>query len=107
MRAGILILLWAALIVTVAGVLKELNVMGLFPMTGETWPGGGACLPAVEMAIRHVNARDDILKGYKMNLIWGDTMVSRTSLTLSLPITWYYTVFHCQRNFNFSLSFFK
>ena len=76
MAINVLALIWAAQVLTVKAELKDINVMGLFPMTGENWPGGGACLPAVEMALRQVNARDDILKGYRLNLIWGDTKVS-------------------------------
>ena len=61
---------------------KDLYLMGLLPMTGDGWPGGGACLPALEMAIRHVNARDDILPDYKLNLIWKDTSVSNVIFLL-------------------------
>ncbi|KAL3832387.1 hypothetical protein ACJMK2_024035, partial [Sinanodonta woodiana] len=50
-----------------------LNLMGLLPMTGNVWSGGGACLPALQMGIDHVNARTDILPGYNLNLIWKDT----------------------------------
>ena len=55
---------------------KDLYLMGLLPMTGDTWPGGGACLPPMEMAIRQINEREDILPGYRLNLIWKDTAVN-------------------------------
>ncbi|KAL5007635.1 hypothetical protein ScPMuIL_016441 [Solemya velum] len=48
--------------------------MGLLPMKGTYWPGGGACLPALEMAIDDVNSRADILNGYDLNLTWMDSM---------------------------------
>ena len=54
---------------------KVLNVMGLLPITGEKWPGGGACFTAAQMAARHVNERDDILKEYKLNLTLRDGAV--------------------------------
>ena len=54
---------------------KTLNIMGLFPITGETWPGGWPCLTAVNMALRHIDQRDDILKDYKLNLTWRDSKV--------------------------------
>ena len=55
---------------------KTLNIMGLLPMTGNVWPGGGACLTSAELALRHVNARADILKDYKLDLTWRDSKVS-------------------------------
>ena len=55
---------------------KDLYLMGLLPMTGDTWPGGGACLPPMEMAVRQINDREDILSGYRLNLIWKDTAVN-------------------------------
>ena len=55
---------------------KTLNIMGLLPMTGNVWPGGGACLTSAELALRHVNAREDILKDYKLDLTWRDSKVS-------------------------------
>lgn len=55
--------------------LKTLNIMGLLPMTGEKWSGGGACLTAVHMALRQVNEREDILTGYKLDLTWRDGKV--------------------------------
>ena len=54
---------------------KTLNIMGLFSVTGQNWPGGGACLPAAEMAIRHLNDRDDIFPNFKLNMIWRDGKV--------------------------------
>ena len=44
-------------------------------MTGETWPGGGACLPATLMAVRHVNERPGLLDGYNVTYTWADTKV--------------------------------
>ena len=44
---------------------------------GGGWDGSG-CVPAIEMAIEHVNARSDILAEYELRAIWGDTMVSVT-----------------------------
>ena len=55
--------------------IKPINIMGLLPMTGEKWSGGGACLTATHMALRHVNERDDILKDYRLDLTWRDGKV--------------------------------
>jgi hypothetical protein len=54
---------------------KTLNVMASLPMSGNSFPAGGSCLPAVEMAIEHINARSDVLDGYHLNMTWKDTKV--------------------------------
>ena len=53
-----------------------LNLMGFLPMTGTGWAGGGACLPASLMAVRHVNERPGLLDGYNLTYTWVDTQVS-------------------------------
>ena len=55
---------------------KDLNIMGFFPMTGEVFRGGKACLLGSNMALQHINQRDDILHGYRLNLIWRDSKAS-------------------------------
>ena len=55
--------------------LKDLYIMGLYPMEGS-WAGGHALLPATQLGLQHVNDRSDILPGYRLNLIWSDTKVS-------------------------------
>ena len=55
--------------------LHPLVFQGFLPMTGTGWPGGGACLPAVSMAIRDINAREGLLDGYNMTYTWVDTQV--------------------------------
>ena len=62
--------------------LKRLNIMGLLPISGEKWSGGGACLTAAQMALRHVNQRTDVLKDYYLDLHWRDGQV--TFLVFSL-----------------------
>ena len=56
--------------------LKELTLQGFLPMTGEGWVGGGACLPATLMALRHVNEMVGMLEGYNLTYTWVDTQVS-------------------------------
>ena len=56
--------------------LHPLVFQGFLPMTGTGWPGGGACLPAVSMAIRDINARQGLLDGYNMTYTWVDTQVT-------------------------------
>lgn len=57
----------------VAGV-NDLYLLGLFPLEGA-WRGGAGQVVAVDMALAEVNAREDILPGYKLNLIWNNTKV--------------------------------
>lgn len=56
---------------------KKLYIGALFPMSGG-WPGGQACLPAAQMALELVNNRSDILPDYELELIYYDSMVSKT-----------------------------
>ena len=72
-----IILAWAGLYFDVASAaeLKPLTLQGFLPMTGSGWPGGGACLPAVMMALRDVNAREGLLDGYNLTYTWVDTQV--------------------------------
>ena len=71
-------------ITLIEGEQKTLNIMGLFSVTGSNWPGGGACLTAAQMALRDVNAREDIFPDFKLNLTWRDGKVSDFSLNLCL-----------------------
>ena len=54
---------------------KTLEMLGFLPMTGKGWIGGGACLPATLMALRHVNERQGLLDGYNLSYSWVDTQV--------------------------------
>lgn len=54
---------------------KRLDLMGFLPMTGTGWTGGGACLPAIMMAVKHVNERAGLLDGYNLTYHWVDTQV--------------------------------
>ena len=54
---------------------KDLNIMGFFPMTGKVFRGGKACLLGADMALRHINGRDDFLEQFNLNLIWRDSKV--------------------------------
>ncbi|VDN55785.1 unnamed protein product [Dracunculus medinensis] len=48
----------------------DLHIGGVFPMEAGSggWAGGQACLPAVQMALRDVNANRNILMGYNLVL---------------------------------------
>ena len=54
-----------------------LHIAGLFPVTADSKEGqiGLGVLPAVELALQHVNAHPHILPGYDLNIIWNDTQV--------------------------------
>ena len=54
---------------------KHLALQGFLPMSGTSWTGGGACLPAVRMALRHVRERRGLLDGYNLTYSWVNTQV--------------------------------
>ena len=56
---------------------QYLHIAGLFPVTADSKEGqiGQGVLPAVELALQHVNAHPYILPGYDLNIIWNDTQV--------------------------------
>ena len=55
--------------------------LGGYFSLGGIWDGSGI-LPAVEMALEHINERTDILAEYELKMIWNDTQVSRLRLRL-------------------------
>ncbi|XP_028170438.1 gamma-aminobutyric acid type B receptor subunit 1 isoform X1 [Ostrinia furnacalis] len=53
---------------------NDLHIGGIFPMEGEGgWQGGQACKPAAELALADVNARSDLLSGFKLLLHSNDS----------------------------------
>lgn len=55
---------------------NDLHIGGIFPMKGEGgWQGGQACKPAAELALADVNARSDLLSGFKLLLHSNDSKV--------------------------------
>ena len=54
---------------------KDLHLQGLLPMTGTGWNAGGACVPAVLMAMRDVNKEQGLLVGYNLTYSWVDSQV--------------------------------
>lgn len=55
---------------------STLHVGGLFPMSGSSaFSTGKSLLSASERAIEMVNRRNDVLPGYRLQLIWNDTQV--------------------------------
>lgn len=57
--------------------LINLHIGGLFPVSGTGgWQGGQGCLPAARMALNDVNAKEDLLVGYRLVLHWNDSQVS-------------------------------
>ncbi|KAJ8044507.1 hypothetical protein HOLleu_07275 [Holothuria leucospilota] len=51
---------------------------GFLSIEGGVWDGSGL-LPALELALDHVNARPDVLARYDLRLVWNDSQVSCTS----------------------------
>lgn len=55
---------------------RDLHILGLYPLSGHRWPGGKAVWNGAKLAIRDVNARPDVLPGYRLVLHVKDTAVS-------------------------------
>ena len=60
-----------------------LYIIGFFGFGGN-WDNSGV-LPAVELAIDHINDRLDILPEYEIRMLWNDTKVSNFQSIDKLP----------------------
>ena len=57
--------------------------LGAFFPVGGDWDGSGI-IPAVEMALDHINAREDILTDYELRMVWNDTKVRNALKCINL-----------------------
>ena len=64
-------------------VVKNIYMLGLFPMEGS-WYGGNAVKAAAEVAIDYVSYDANILPGYQLHMIDNDTKVHKMACLLSL-----------------------
>lgn len=58
----------------------DIYFAAFFPMTPVDSPEaliGHGVMPAVRLAIKHINQSPTILKGYKLHMYWNDTQVSK------------------------------
>jgi len=39
---------------------------------------GTGVMPAVRLAIKHINKNQDVLRGYKLHMYWNDTQVNQS-----------------------------
>ena len=69
----------------------DIYFAAFFPMTPvhsrEGLIGRGV-MPAVRLAIKHINQSPNILKGYKLHMYWNDTQVRTEEL-----INWSFVIF--------------
>jgi hypothetical protein len=79
---GLVLLMTLLNIVNTTEELKTLNAVAFLSQTGTIWPGGWACQAAMQMALDHIEDREDILDGYTINMTWTDTQVSWCLLCL-------------------------
>lgn len=75
-----LLLLTATLIPSIAAnkatKRRDIYLVGLFPLSGNMSSVGRGVRPAVELALKHVNNKEDILSDYQLKVAFNDTMVS-------------------------------
>ena len=63
-----------------------LYIGGFFPISKESsWDGSGV-LPAVDMALEHINERRDLLADYELRMEWADSEVWADTF-LHIPTT--------------------
>ncbi|KAG8222155.1 hypothetical protein J437_LFUL000736 [Ladona fulva] len=57
---------------------QDVYIAGFFPF-GPRGPGGGSLgrgvMPAVKLAVDHINDSPDVLRGYRLHVYWNDTQV--------------------------------
>lgn len=69
----------------------DIYFAAFFPM--NTVPGapegsiGKGVMPAVNLAIKHINQSPSILPGYKLHMYWNDTEVNYIMLELKITAT--------------------
>lgn len=76
-----------ALATEVLGRKPSIVIAGLFPVTNEESGVGRGVLPAVELAMEHVNAHPTVLRNFTLEMDWNDTKV-RTSACHGLSRGW-------------------
>lgn len=52
-----------------------IKLLGLLPMTGKGWIGGGSCVLPCQLAVQDINANSDVLDGYTLAYDYIDTEV--------------------------------
>lgn len=65
---------------------RDIYVAGLFPYAThvpESIVGRGV-MPSVKLAIEHVNENPNILRNYRLQVLWNDTQVSTSQTITSL-----------------------
>ncbi|XP_072047136.1 gamma-aminobutyric acid type B receptor subunit 1-like [Amphiura filiformis] len=56
------------------GMKIPLYIGGLLPFSGG-WDGSGL-VPGIDLALKHINAREDLLADYDLKIVWNDTQCS-------------------------------
>lgn len=56
---------------------RVIYIGGFYPITGDLSSFGRGLIPAAQLAVDHINERDEVLPGYKLQLINTDTQVCK------------------------------
>jgi gamma-aminobutyric acid type B receptor len=86
-RLAAVTILWSAVVVAYVGCQKpssvtkrhDVYIAGLFPFTPVDFPEtrtGRGVMPAVKLAVEHINDSPTVLRNYRLHMWWNDTQVS-------------------------------
>jgi hypothetical protein len=77
MMRAIIIIFISLLVGVVVGDVSHLHIAGFFPTSMNVSEGavGRGVLPAVKLAMFHINNDKRILKDYKLHITWNNTQV--------------------------------
>lgn len=66
---------------------KSIYIAGFFPTSPDIAEGhiGRGVIPAVDLALHHINNSPHVLRGFNLDLVWNDTRVSFISCDMSIP----------------------
>ncbi|XP_038057320.1 gamma-aminobutyric acid type B receptor subunit 1-like [Patiria miniata] len=61
-----------------------LYIVGFFPISGDSFHRGNSALLAANLALEHINDKEDILPGYRLAMNWNDSFCNAGIATQAL-----------------------
>lgn len=66
---------WISVFVVSSDDLKVLTICSYSPLSGPCWDGGFAVKLVMDLALKQINNRKDVLPGYRLEMVLNDTKV--------------------------------